>query len=241
MKLWPSRSSIVVAARRTMSAGIGGRPAPSDDCVVRIELAHLGLDLQVDQAVVEHGRREGEADAVALLFDRDLSCCCRSARPGSGYSPPARKLAVSPDSAVRFGSASVRTRPRCSSALISTSMVVPPAIMRPSMKPNGDAPESTPAATSPIGMLVGLVGAVIGRLAGRLARADIGGHAAVEHVPLHAELAAGLARGLDEADLQHDLLRRGDDDRVDDLRRELARDGHRAVERDRVRARCPTA
>ena len=70
---------------------------------------------------------------------------------------------MSPDSVVRFGSASVRTRPRCSSALISTSIVVPPAIMRPSMKPNGDTPESTPAATSPTGMLVGPVGAVIGR------------------------------------------------------------------------------
>src|SRR2546430_12195167 len=85
---------------------------------------------------------------------------------GIGNSPPARKLAVSPDSAVRFGSARLRARPRCSSALIRTSMVVPPARMRPSRNPNGDAPDRRPAATSPAGTLVGLVGAVIGNSPG---------------------------------------------------------------------------
>src|SRR3954463_9760502 len=81
---------------------------------------------------------------------------------GNGYSPPARKLAVSPDIATRFGSASVRATPFCSSALIRTSMVVPPVIRRPNRKPKGEAFDRTPAATSPIGILVGLVGAVIG-------------------------------------------------------------------------------
>src|SRR5512132_215465 len=78
-----------------------------------------------------------------------------------GYSPPARKLAVSPESATRFGSARLRAMPFCSSALISTSIVLPPVIMRARAKPNGDAPDSTPAA----GILVLLVGAVIGRVA----------------------------------------------------------------------------
>ena len=56
---------------------------------------------------------------------------------------------------------------------------------------------------------------------------DVGQEAAgrgrfAAHVPLDAELAAGLARGLDEADLEHDLLRLVDADRIDDLGAELA-------------------
>ena len=37
-----------------------------------VDLADLRLDLQVDQATAEHGRREGEADAVFLIIDGDL-------------------------------------------------------------------------------------------------------------------------------------------------------------------------
>ena len=44
---------------------------------------------------------------------------------GIGYSPPARKLAVSPDSATRLGSASERATPFCSSALMITSVSKP--------------------------------------------------------------------------------------------------------------------
>src|SRR5262249_34325478 len=67
---------------------------------------------------------------------------------GIGYSPPARKLAVSPDSATRFGSASARATPRCSSALIKASAGMPLATRRPIAKPKGDAPDKTPAATA---------------------------------------------------------------------------------------------
>ena len=56
-----------------------------------------------------------------------------------------------------------------------------------------------------------------------------------QHVPLHAQLAAGLARGLDEAHLEHHLLRLRDLDRIDDLRAELARHGEGLVEHDAVR------
>src|SRR5262245_1601922 len=68
---------------------------------------------------------------------------------GIGYSPPARKLAVSPDKATRLGSARLRAMPFCSRALIITSVVTPLDIMRPTRKPNGDEFERTPAAVSP--------------------------------------------------------------------------------------------
>jgi hypothetical protein len=65
------------------------------------------------------------------------------------------------------------------------------------MNPNGDAPDSTPAATSPADW----------KSAGGLTRTDIRRHLAVEYIPLHAELAACLPRNLDEAHLEHHLLR----------------------------------
>ena len=119
-KLWPSRSSTVVEARRTISAGTE-MPLPTATRVVGVDLADLRLDLEIDQAVAEHGRREGKADAVFLVVDGDLAE--RTPDTGIGYSPPARKLAVSPDSATRLGSARLRATPFCSSALISTSAV----------------------------------------------------------------------------------------------------------------------
>ncbi len=48
---------------------------------------------------------------------------------------------------------------------------------------------------------------VIGSRPAGVRVADIGERVLAEHVPLHAELAAGLARRLDEAHFQHDLLR----------------------------------
>ena len=41
--------------------------------VIGVDLADLRLDLHVDQAAAEHGRGEGEADAVFLVVDRDLA------------------------------------------------------------------------------------------------------------------------------------------------------------------------
>ncbi len=46
-----------------------------------VDLADLRLDLHVDQAVVEHGRGEGEADAVFLVGDGHLPVL--AGRPGS--------------------------------------------------------------------------------------------------------------------------------------------------------------
>ncbi len=52
---------------------------------------------------------------------------------GTGYSPPARNFAVSPDTAVRFGSASVRISPSRSSARSTPAICVLPALKSVSM------------------------------------------------------------------------------------------------------------
>src|SRR5262249_23198610 len=56
---------------------------------------------------------------------------------GTGNSPPAKKLAVSPESATRLGSARRRTSPFVSSALTITSIFVPSWIRLANTTPNG--------------------------------------------------------------------------------------------------------
>ena len=69
MKLWPEPSSTVVSARRVVSAGTSkplSRIAPSFD-----SSRDFRADAHRDAAVGEHDRREGEADAILLVLDRD--------------------------------------------------------------------------------------------------------------------------------------------------------------------------
>ena len=63
-----------------------------------------------------------------------------------GIWPPARKLALTPLSVVRFGSASVRTRFLVSSALIMAEMFMPPAMTLPMKAENVSASALGPAA-----------------------------------------------------------------------------------------------
>ena len=108
--------------RRLGAAGLEARNAQivDDDRGGRVDRADLGRDFQVDHAVGQHRRREGQADTERLEFDRDGDRRCPPpplpCATGIGNSPPARKLAVSPDSATSVGSASVVTAPLRSSA-----------------------------------------------------------------------------------------------------------------------------
>src|SRR5580704_14588495 len=72
-----------------------------------------------------------------------------------GYSPPARKLAVSPDNATRLGSARLRAMPFCSSALSATLADMPPFARLAIKNPYGAAPEITPAAATPAAEVMG--------------------------------------------------------------------------------------
>ena len=102
----PLGSSTVVSARRTFSAGIDRSrsiTAPSLESwltsaaiarLMRPSLMTTGLKVTLTPNVFQ------------------LTAICPSwAAIGTGNSPPARNFAVSPETAVRLGSASVRTRP----------------------------------------------------------------------------------------------------------------------------------
>ena len=55
------------------------RQIVDDDRRGRVDRADFRRDDQVDDAVGKHGRREGQADAERLPFDRDARCCRRPA------------------------------------------------------------------------------------------------------------------------------------------------------------------
>ena len=121
-KLWPLPSSTVVSARRTDRAGMRTVPLASGTLIAPGlgELAHLGPHPQVQPLGRQHRRHEGQADAERLELDGDLIVVARPT--GMGNSPPARKLAVSPDWAVRFGSASTVMSWSAASASMSALM-----------------------------------------------------------------------------------------------------------------------
>src|SRR3954451_5286992 len=70
---------------------------------------------------------------------------------GTGNSPPARKEAVSPESATKSGSARRRMRPFSSNAVRVTSRLPPLVARLASATPKGAAPESKVAAVLNIG------------------------------------------------------------------------------------------
>src|SRR4030081_2413348 len=72
---------------------------------------------------------------------------------GTGNSPPARKAAVSPESATKSGSARRRMRPFVSNADRATSRLAPLVARLASATPKGCAPEIKVAAVVNIGRL----------------------------------------------------------------------------------------
>ena len=219
-KLWPSCSSTVVLVRRVIRAG---HVVPLTWRNGRVDLATSGSSSRLIKPVVEHDRREGQADAVFLVLDGG-ALVGADAGTAIGNSPPARNEAVSPDCATRFGSARRRARFLVSSALTTTSIGMPASRILEMRVPNGAVPDGRPL--PPPTPMHDAVAA-----AGRVAA-----------LPADAEFAAGVALGLEEADLEHDLLGVGDADGVDDrLAAELRGDIERGAERDAVGDRAAEA
>src|SRR5580658_4368556 len=156
MKLWPSRNSTVVEASRRISAGTVTPPVMDTPWAGSSWLT-FGLMMRLIWPSLS---TVGVKERPTPYFLYSIAVWPSEPGTGIGYSPPARKLAVSPDSAVRLGCANSRTRPFCSSALSSTSSGLEPPIRRPTRKPNGEAPESTPAATT--GDIVTELGEILG-------------------------------------------------------------------------------
>ena len=138
-KLWPSRNSIVVRASRLVSDGI---MKPEIWTALReVELAHRRRQAQIDDAASQDRRHERQLHAEGLAFggdDRHAAGAPRL-RVGTGNSPPARKEAVSPESATKSGSARRRMRPFVSSADRVTSRLPPLVARLASATPKGAA------------------------------------------------------------------------------------------------------
>ena len=73
------------------------------------ELRHFGRNVQADASFGQHDRRKPEAHTER--FELELTLPSRSRATGNGNSPPAKNFADSPETAVRFGSANMRTMP----------------------------------------------------------------------------------------------------------------------------------
>ena len=251
MKLWPSRSSTVVEASRTVSAGTEMPPAIDTECagsswltfglitmLIWPSLSTVGVKARPTPyflySIVTWPSAAGHRDRIFAAGEEARGIARQRHEIGL------RQVA---DEALLFERIE-----------LDIDRIEPP-IRRPTRKPNGDAPDSTPAATTgemvargrcwPADSHARMLERTARRSDRQLRRwnlvADIGQEAVAEHVPLHAKFAAGLARRFDEAHLQHDLLRLRHLDGVDDVRRKLARDAHRLVERDGVRRPCRSA
>src|SRR5207245_3856904 len=99
-----------------------------------------------------------------MVMAHPVPVVCADWHVGTGYSPPARNEAVSPESAISSGSAKLRTKSLFSKALKRRSRLLPLLARLASATPKGDAPESnvpavvnngTPAAFGMIGFPAG--------------------------------------------------------------------------------------
>src|SRR5476649_1839925 len=187
-----------------------------------VELADLRFDLEIDQTVAQHRRREGQADTIALVFDRNLS-----ERAWNGN----RKLTAGKETC---GVAGERDQ-------IGLGQAAREALLLERIDNDVGREAGFDHLADEHAKRCG------SRKHARNGRWACGGHWQLrgwnpisevcgdaivigEYVPLHAQFAARLARGLNKTDLKHDLLGLEHTDRIDDIRPELFGDRHRLVD-----------
>ena len=202
----PEGISSVVSARRVLIEGIVRcRRHAQRHRVVGRDFGYFGHHPQADPAFGQHHRREIERDAELLEAESERSARSHRSRVwqvtpvGIGNSPPAMKVADSPEIAVRLGSASVRTTPALSMA---RSVAVTDG--------------SRCCRTRPTTALLGPAAAVGGE---RVGVAEVHDRRAVVHAggEVDAQLLDDRARDFGDRDLQHHLVAAADRDRIDDL------------------------
>ena len=106
MNDWPEPSSTVVSARRVVSAGTVNPfrvTAPEFDSSLTSGRTRIEMRPSLSTIGVKAKPTPYCLYSIVTAPSAWLT--------GIGNSPPARKLAVSPESAVRFGSARIETRP----------------------------------------------------------------------------------------------------------------------------------
>src|SRR5262249_12051239 len=150
-KLWPSRSSTVVRASRLSSDGMLKPFAFT--AIAKLSSLTDGARRRL---MMPFSRTVGvKANCTPNGWYWTLMTGTPPVPPGCttgiGYSPPARNEAVSPESAIRSGSANRRTSPFVSKALRSTSRLAPLLARFASATEKGAAPESNVPAVVNIG------------------------------------------------------------------------------------------
>ena len=121
MKLWPFFRSIEVCARRTTKLGTV-MPFPIE---TEADLSTDETSGAISSEISPSASTVGVNSSPTPNFLYSTVIWPSSPDTGIGTSPPARKLALCPERAIRFGSASRRATPRSSSALMATSIVQP--------------------------------------------------------------------------------------------------------------------
>src|SRR5262245_37104060 len=159
-KLWPSRSSTVVRASRLLIDGTL-KPDMVTACAKLSSLtdgASRKLMMPLSRTVgVKANCTPNGWYWMVMAHPTATAAPDDDWHVGTGYSPPARNEAVSPESATRSGSANCRINPLVSKALRITSMLAPLLVRFAIATPKGAAPESnvpTPANIGRPGALV---------------------------------------------------------------------------------------
>ena len=114
-KLWPSPRRTVVSLWREVRPGM--KMPAGLDAVGRVDVAHLGRQLEVDGALVEDRGRE--ASWMPNFFHCTLTAPS-AVESGMGNSPPARNFASCPERVTSVGSASTLASPFSSRRLSVT-------------------------------------------------------------------------------------------------------------------------
>ena len=200
--------------------------------MVRVDLAHFRLNHHVDHAVLEHRRRERKSDTVLLVIDRDAVEGARNRNRIFAAREEARGISRQGHQ-IGLGQGADETLllKRIEEEVDRRSPAEHAAEHEAEWRGAGEHAGRDFAGGRDIWR---------GRRrerksTRRLARTDDRLGFVIEHVPLHAQLAAGLTGGFDEARLEHHLLRLRDHHRIDDVGRELAGDCHGAVQRCSIR------
>ena len=118
-KLWPLARSTVVSARRVVSDGTSDCPSK---CRSLTSVPTMRL-IRSPSTTVGVKLSPMPKSLNSVLVPSSLTVWY-------GNSPPARKVADSPERAVRFGSAMMVTRPSSASACSTTSMLKLPRVAR---------------------------------------------------------------------------------------------------------------
>ena len=141
----PLPTSTVVSARRTLMTGISIPTTVSESVSERCDTSGRTVSTIRPLSTIVGTK---SSSTPYFLYSKMIAPSSKPA--GSGYSPPEKKLAVSPETAVTLGRASTVARPAVARASIRPRTVVGPPVLPNTLAacPPGKAAAMNPAASS---------------------------------------------------------------------------------------------